>query len=118
MRELEQAREVFLSDVDEDTRRENLEIISSWEDSIQRNSAYLDWKEHDITKEINKLIKEAYRDHAITLASNRALPEEERRTLWAKQDACVFLLNLTDQDAKTALDSVMREIKMHLSVTR
>lgn len=115
MDEIQKIREIFLADVDEETRADNEAKIREWEERIIRNQAYIDWREHDITKEINKAVRNAYREHAIALATNRTISEEQRKALWAKQDACLFILSLTDQNAKTALESVLREIRQVLS---
>ena len=117
MKELEQAKEVFLTDVDEETYKENIAKITEWERNLMRNRAYLSWRSQDITQEINKMARNAYREHALALASNRSLTDDQRTSLYAKQDACLFLLSLTDQDAKSALDSVLREIRHALNVT-
>jgi hypothetical protein len=115
MDEIQKVREIFLTDLDEETRADNEAKIREWEEQIIRNQAYLDWREHDITTEINKMVRQAYKEHAMALASNRTLTEEERKALWAKQDACLFILSLTDQNAKSALESVLREIRQVLS---
>lgn len=115
MDELDKVRELFLTDVDEDTLAENRARIQEWERDLVRHKAYEQWKGSDITREINQMVRAAYKEHSIALATNRNLTDKDRMALWAKQDACVFLLNLTDQDAKAALESILRDIRHALS---
>ncbi len=117
MQEIQRAKEIFLTDVDEETRDENEQKILEWERDLQRNKAYARWKEHDVTQEINKMAREAFKQHGLTLANNRSLSDEQRKSLWAKQDACLFILSLTDQNAQSAVDSILREIKHALNAT-
>jgi len=117
MSELDKVKDIFLSDVDEETLVENQRKIQEWESELRKNNAYMAWREHGITGELNKMVRGAYRDHAMQLATNRNLTEQQRETLWAKQDACLFILSLTDKDAKTSLDSVLREIKHAVNAT-
>jgi len=117
MKELEKAKEIFLSDVDEETRDENIELLNEWEVNIAKNQAYLEWKDSDITIEINKIVREAYKEHALLLATNRSLTEEQRQALYAKQDACLFILSLTNRNAKTELDSIIKEIQHAINAT-
>jgi hypothetical protein len=115
MKDLEDAKRIFLNEVDEETRAENEQLLQSWERDLIKNESYLEWKSHDITQELNKEVRKAYQDHAMTLANNRSLTEAERMRLWAKQDACLFILHLTDQDAKSAVDTILRDIRHALS---
>jgi hypothetical protein len=117
MKELEQAKKIFLTDVDDETLAENQEQIRAWESSLQQNKAYERWKAHDLTVELNKRVKTSYRDFAMVLATNRSLTEEQRTSIYAKQDACLFILGLTDQDAENAIASVLREIRQTINAT-
>lgn len=117
MKILDEAKQIFLTDVDEETYRENLERISEWERDLLFGEAYQSWRDTDITQQINRTVREAYKDHALTLATNRNLTESERASLWAKQDACLFILSITDKDAKGALESITREITRAINAT-
>jgi hypothetical protein len=117
MNELEQAKEIFLTDVDDETANENAQKLREWESRIQTNQSYLTWKEHPITQEINRMVREAYKDHGLALAENRTLDEDQRANLFAKQDACRFILSLTSRDAKTDLEQTLRDIRYALSAT-
>lgn len=117
MNEIERAKAIFLTDVDEETYKENLQRITEWERTIQTNESYLMWREHPITQEITQKAREAYRDLAIALAENRSLTEEQRKSLWARQDACMFILSHTDKDARGTLENVLREVRRALNVT-
>jgi len=114
---LEQARQVFIESVDSEDKAENERVLAEWEQSIVKNKAYEDWKNHDITREINQKLRKLIIDFAVTLSENRSLDEKTRMSLWAKQDACLLMLSLTDENAKSALESIQREIRHALSVT-
>jgi hypothetical protein len=117
MKEIDRAKEIFLTDVEPETYAENLATIQEWERTLIKNQAYLGWREHQTTHELNKMVKAAMIDHAVQLGTNRNLSDEERNVLWAKQDACLFILNLTDQNPRTAIDSVMRDIRRAINAT-
>lgn len=110
-KDLERAKELFLNDVDEETRQENEERIAQWEHDLRHNEAFLDWRAHDITGLIVVQLKEAYRDTYKVLAENRILTAEQRAALWAKQDAAVWLLSLIDADAAGEIKSIQAEIR-------
>jgi hypothetical protein len=108
---IEQAKEVFLTGVDEDTRKENLADITNWEQSILENQAYIDWQAHDITKSIVRQVKETYLDASVQLSKLRVLSEDNRNKLYATQDACIFILSLTERDAKAELESLENDVR-------
>lgn len=117
MQELEKAREIFLRDVDQEEYAHNQQVLNEWEQNLRKNQAYLKWVSHPTTQELNTMVKEAYKNFAMALAERRDLTNEQRASLWAKQDACLFILSLTNKDAKSELESVLREIRQHLAVT-
>ena len=117
MKELEDIRKIFLADVDEETRLDNEKTIIEWETGLRENEAIAEWREHDITKKIVLQVKQSYKDHAMQLAINRTLTDEQRRSLWGKQDACLFILSLTEIDAKGAIERIHNEIKTALNAT-
>ena len=118
MKELENVKKIFLSDeLDEDTRIDNEEKIKEWEESLIQNEAFASWQEHDISKQIVAQAKTSYKEFALLLANNRNLTEVQRISLWAKQDACLFLIQITEVDAKGAIDRVNREIKQAINAT-
>jgi hypothetical protein len=117
MQELEKAREVFLRDVDEETYAENKQMLTDWEQNLRRNQTYEKWRSHPTTEELNKMVREAYRDFSLVLAERRNLTDEQRYSLWAKQDACLFILGLTSRDAKSEIESILLDIRKALTVT-
>lgn len=115
-KELEYLKAKFLADdIDAEDREENLQLIKDWEKGLIQNEAFINWQNHDITQEIIKKAKEVYKDMSLILALNRTLTEEKRFSLWAKQDACLFLLSLCDKDAKNELENIHKEIKAAIS---
>lgn len=118
MKELEKIRTQFLADdIDQEDRVENERILKDWEEGLTKNQAYFEWQQSDITQDINKQVRASYKEFALILSNNRNLTQEERVSLWGKQDACVFLLSLTDKDARGTLEQLNNEIKRALSVT-
>lgn len=110
-KQLEEAKRVFLTDVDEEDAKENLERLQSWEKELRDNASYAQWQANDVTRSIAKQAREAYQDASMQLALNRELDDEQRMSLWAKQDACAFILSLTDKDAKTTLAQLQTQIR-------
>lgn len=49
MSELDKVKDIFLSDVDEETLVENQRKIQEWESELRKNNAYMAWREHGIT---------------------------------------------------------------------
>lgn len=117
MNELEQVREIWLTDVDEETRLDNEKKIAEWDAGLRENEAIANWREHDITQQVARQAKETYKELSMQLGINRALTDEQRRTLWGRQDACLFILSLTEIDAQGALERIHAEIKQALHAT-
>lgn len=115
MNDIEKLREIWLSDVDEETRKENEEQIKEWERGLIRNEALLDWRSHDITREVAQQAKKTYKDLFFTLAERRDLSDEKRMSIWAKQDAIQWILSLTEQDPVKELERIKKEIRMAIN---
>lgn len=116
--DIETVREMFLGeDVDEETRADNIAKIAEWEEAIRTNKAFDQWQNSDISRSIVAQVKSAYREFGLQLAMNRQLTETQRITLWTKQDACIFLIELLEKDAKSVLARVDEEIKQAINVT-
>lgn len=115
--ELDKVREIFLTEVDEETRAENEAQIKEWETRLQESEALIDWRDHDITRQIARQARESYRDLALQLSNNRKLTDVERQSLWAKQDAALWILSLTEKDGKGMLEQVKTQIKTALNAT-
>lgn len=118
MKELEKIKELFLTeDLDAEDYEDNRKRIEEWQEAIINNENIIAWQEHDITKAIAKRVKTAYREHALILINNRNLSEAQRNSIWAKQDACQFLLSLLeDNGSKEAIEQIKKEIERTLEV--
>lgn len=114
---IEQARQIFLTDVDEEIRQDNLERIHEWEQSLRVNGAFVQWQENDISKMLIAKFKETYKDASIKLSTDRRLTEFQRDALWASKDACLMVLSLLAKDAKGEVESVHKEIEFALGST-
>ncbi len=116
MTELDQLKKAFLSDeLDEETRADNERKIAEWEQGLLDNEAFASWQDSDITKQVVRQLKESYKDFGFLLATNRELTDVQRASLWAKQDAAVWLLSLVDPDAKGIVDAIQSEIRTALA---
>ncbi len=118
MKELETIRAKFLTDdLDIEDRADNAALLKEWEEGLIHNSAYIEWQSNDITREISQKMKNEYREFGLILASNRTLTDDQRKSIWAKQDACLFMLSITDVDAKGTIAQIKNEIKRAIAVT-
>lgn len=115
-KELEKIREIFLaSDVDEEDKQENARVLAEWDKGLNENRLFLSWQDHDITRQISQRAKESYKEFALILMQNRALTQDQRESLWAKQDACQFILSLTDKDALGEIKQILTAVKTEIS---
>lgn len=117
IRELEQAREIFLTGHDEETLAQNREDIAAWEDQIARNEALADWQDHDISRLLLAQFRDTYKDIALTLAEARDLTEQQRLTFYAQQDACLLMLSMFGGDARKELDEIRADIRKKINAT-
>jgi hypothetical protein len=114
MDDLNKVRDIFLSDVDDETRVENEQKINDWERSIVENTAYAQWVESDVTQRIFKKARESYIEIAMQLATNRHMSEENRMSLYARQDGLMFFIELASKDAKRELAQIQKDIQFVL----
>ena len=118
-KDLEKVKEIFLIDeIDEETKKQNLEDITEWEKELVENKAYLEWQNSDITRMISKQAKKSYADASYTLAKRRDLTDIQRNQLFATQDACLFILSITEKDAKSNLEQLNSQIRHVLNSTK
>lgn len=116
--DLEKLKEIYLgADVDEETRAENLKEITDWENALIKNENMRDWQAQDITKEISHQAQSTYREITLQLGTNRKLTEPERFSLWAKQDAALWIISMTMTNAKDIIEQINGQIKAALAVT-
>lgn len=119
MDEIAELKKIYLaSDIDADDYQENLDEITEWEKELFTNEAMKSWQEHEVTKKILAQAEESYIAISTQLAMSRTLSDEERKSLWAKQDACLWIISLASQDVKTALTDIKKRIKTALNATK
>lgn len=115
--DIQKLREIFLADdVDEETRKENLEAIADFERGLQENSDFQRWQQHPVTIALLKQAKKAYVDHSLALARSRELTEAARFSLWAKQDAALWFVSLLSRDVGAEKKNIEAEIKRALAL--
>lgn len=118
MNEIEKVRKIFLTDVDEETAKENLEKINDWERGISENRAFLQWQELEITQRIYTKAKETYIEIGVKLSNDRRISNDERTSLWARQDAAHWIMNLISKDSRAELEAIDREIRNVINATK
>lgn len=112
IKELDEVKKIFLAgDVDDEIRLDNEEQILKWEKDLYENEVLADWINHDITKMIIQQAKNSYKEISLTLALNRRLDDEQRKSLWGKQDAMLWLISLGSKDPQKEIESIKNEIK-------
>ena len=117
--DLDKVRELFVADEqDEEEKQSNLETINEWEKSIRENTAFIDWQQSDITQQIIQKAREAYKQVSLRLVYDRNVSESERHTLWAKQDAAIWILSLLARDAAGELKQVDEAVKRAINSTK
>jgi myosin heavy subunit len=117
IKELEKVSEIFLNDVDSEEYQENLQTLKDWENGLEENRLFLSWQSHDVTQRIVQKAKESYKEFGLLLATNRNLTDVQRQSLWAKQDACAFLLSLTTKDALAEIQQILTQIEHAIKAT-
>ena len=114
--DLSKLREIYVAeDVDVETRTDNLAVIAEWEKKLVECDDFSSWQEHDVTKNIIAQAKKAYLDHSLLLARSRDLTESARQSLWAKQDAMLWLISVGSRDVRSEIASINREIARALA---
>lgn len=117
MKELQELKKIFLSDdIDGEDYQENLQQITEWEQTLLENENLVGWQEHDITKSILTQARESYADISLRLAKDRNLTEQERMSLFAKQDAMLWLIQIQDDNAKEEIARIQADIKRALKM--
>lgn len=114
---LDKAREIFLTDVDDETRTENLEKIREWEQSLRDNEAMADWKEHPITKSIIEQARKAHIDACLSLTDRMRDSIELRARYFALKDATLWLISLAASDPKAEIERLNNEIRQAINAT-
>lgn len=115
-KDLEKVKELFLTNVDEEDYDDNLEKINEWEKDLRESEDFESWQESDITQSIITQCRQTYKELALTLIEKRDLTEDQRRIIYSKQDACLFLLSLVYKNVKLTVGALHREIQKALKV--
>lgn len=115
MKDLDTLKNIFLADdVDSETYDENLAEITRWEEAIHANENLLSWQEHDITKTLMQDVRKFYVDISLQLL-DRKITDERRKSIWARQDACLWILSLGSAKPKEDLKHINADIKKALA---
>lgn len=114
MEELQKLKEIYLTDVDSDLYQENLEHITKWEKELIANENMISWLSHDTTIVIKDQAKNTFIELAITLATDRKLTDVLRQSIYARQDACLWILLLGDNNPIQTIQLIKNDIKTAL----
>jgi hypothetical protein len=117
MSDIDLLRARFLTDVDEETKAENLEQIREWERGLRENLAYQQWRDHDITRQVTAEARKTHTELALLLATKRDLTPEERQSVYARQDAMRWLMSLTEKDGAAAAKAIEADIRRALAAS-
>lgn len=118
MDSLEEAKRIFLTDVDEETYKENLERIEAWQKELLDSEEYISWQEHPFTQKVLKKARETYVMTVVVLGKRRNLSDEMLAELRGAQDATAWLIDLMSEDKKSQLISLQEEIKKAVNATK
>lgn len=118
MQEIEQLKEVFLTDVDPEDYEDNKRQIEQWQQQLTESEEYASWVDHPVTRNIAIQCRVSYLEATKSLALNRNLTDNDRASLWAKQDAALWLLSITEKDTKSAIAQIRRDIDRALNATK
>ncbi len=114
-KELQKLKEIYLtSDIDSEDYEDNLKRITEWETSIRESEDFGSWQESDVTKSIIQKAKDSYKDNAMRLINNRTMTEEDRKSIWVKQDAILWILSLVEKDVKSIVEQIRSDIRKAL----
>lgn len=115
--DFEKLKQIFVDnpDLDSEDSRENIEEVTQMEREFEDSRLAKDWKEHELSKRLMVQAQESYIDLALRLANDRQLTEQERLSMYAKQDAMMWFMNLVERNPekhmKEITDKVRRAIK-------
>ena len=116
MDNIEKLREIFLAeDVDSEDYEDNLRDLNELESRYRENENLLEWQQHALTQAVVKQAKEGRLEIALRLANDRELSNEQRASLFAKQDAMDWILNLASADPQKELENLDKEIENGLN---
>lgn len=116
-KDLKKLKEIYLdSDIDAEDYQDNLTRITEWEETIRSNQDFLSWQQSDISIAIVAKVKEAYKNFSMQLINDRTLTQEQRNSIYAKQDAMLWIMSMIVKDAKSELETIHSEIKSALKV--
>lgn len=120
MNDIDKLKSVFVNDteIDEETRQENLEMISKWEKGLRASNAFASWQGHPVTVDILMQARKSYTDTVLVLGRDKRLSPDERVSLFAKQDAMLWLISLASKDVKIELAGINAEIQRALAAIK
>jgi len=110
--------DIFINqDADEDVIKENKEIFDDINKTFETSELALSWRAHDYTKVVIAKAKAEYIKVCMLLATNEVLTESQRKDLFAKKKACMWVLSMFDKDPKQIRKMLELDVSTRLSNT-
>lgn len=118
MDKLQKLKEVFIDPtLPEEEQQDNLDFIKKLEDSIIQNKQIDTWLKDPITVDIMATARESYIELSLSLINKRDITEKERLSIYARQDAMLWILSLLPKDTQETLNSIDARIEQILNET-
>lgn len=117
---IDEVKRIFLDpSLDTEIIEDNQRTLEHWQKILTDNEALLSWHRHEHTDKIIFQFKKAYKDIGYRLATDRSLNDDSRQSLYRKQDACLFMLELmsANKNPKAEIDEINRQIKAAINAT-
>lgn len=114
MTDLEKLKEIYLDPtLSEEEREDNAVYILKWEKALIESKNFDSWAKDPITSDIFSRARTSYVEFSRLLIENRELTEKERMSIYARQDAMLWILSLKGGFEQT-LNSINKEIQIAL----
>ena len=114
MDNIELIKKVFVDqEPDESERIDNAQRIEEWSKILIENENLLSWQQHEYTQTIYKEFRKEYKYIGLQLATDRDMTQEQRQSLWHKQDALILMMSLmkSDRNPQQEINAIELEIK-------
>lgn len=116
--DFDKLREVFLSkDIDDEDYDDNYKALNDLEREYRESVDLQEWLGHVLTKKLFDTAQEAYVSNAVRLAQDRELTEKERWSIYAKQDAMLWLLTVVEDNPTEKISLIEEQVKKALGTT-
>lgn len=114
MTDLEKLKEIYLDPtLSKEEIEDNARYIDKWEKVLIESKGFSSWLKDPITTDIFNNARTSYIELSRLLIEKRDLTERERLSIYARQDAMLWILSLKG-GAEQTITSIDKEIKIAL----